>query len=166
MKSVLLFFFIFFPSFISAEIILDIDTLYIGNSISAKEIDKVYRIEINNNTEYDYLFFISPIECIIKSSSEKFQQFLRQDICDGWRMMNIIYEGNIVYDSKSYSRKNLLKKIHSQGMSIIFVVNNHKLENVLKTISFLKMEDVKTILKADLRNEFLYPFSEAIWPND
>ena len=158
------FFLLFCPVLAYADVVVDVDTLYAVNDIDAEAV-KIYRIEITNDTDSDRLFFVAPQQCDDKSANEKFKSFLRQEVFPGWRMKHIIYEGNAIYDSKRYSQKNLLKTIPPGETFVILLMNNANLETVLDRIVTIKTEDVRTILKADLREDLIYPYPEAVWPS-
>ena len=160
MRLLVLLLFSFFKFYASADIVIDVDTLNLVNSLDS--ISKVYRIEISNKTDSDYLFFISPPQCSHKSASDKFKYFLSQKVGDGWKMMHIIYEGNMIYDSKSYSEKNLLKIISPGGKFVLLVLTCNKIERLLNKVTTLKMSEAKTILKADLRKDLIYPYQEVL----
>ena len=163
MRLLFLILFSIFSTLASADIIIDVDTLNYVNSLDS--VNKVYRIEISNKTDSNYLFFISPPHCSQKSASDKFKYFLRQKVGDGWKMMNIIYEGNMIYDSKSYSEKNLLKIISPGEKFVLLVLTGNKLERLLDNVTTLKMSEVRTILKTDLRKDLIYPYQEVLLLN-
>lgn len=152
-------------TYASADIIIDVDTLYISRSADSCEASEIYRIEITNKTDSEYLFFISPTHCIHESVKNKFKEFLRQDVGGGWRMIHIIYEGNMIYNPKSYSENNLLKIIPPKQKFILFVLHNHYIESVLNRLTMISMAEVKKFIKHDLRRDIIYPYSEAIWPS-
>lgn len=165
MKILLFILFIVFPTLASANITINVDTLYKVHTTDPDVVDNVYRIEIKNNTDFEYLFFISPIQCSNKSVDEKFKSFLCQEVGSGIRMMHLVYEGNMVYNSKYYSKRNLLKIIPPNETFVCLVLNNHDLESILDQIATIRIADVEAILKINLNKELLYPYSEVVWPN-
>lgn len=165
MKIFLFIFFTVLPTLAYADITINVDTLYIVNPADSDLVDKVYRVEIKNNTDSEYLFFISPTQCSNNSVDEKFKDFLCQEIGPGLKMMHIIYEGNMVYNSKFYSKRNLLKIIPPNKGFVCFVLNSHNLKSILDQIVTMRISDVETILKTKLNKELLYPYSEVVWPN-
>ena len=78
MKIFLFIFFTVLPTLASADITINVDTLYIVNPADSDLVDKVYRVEIKNNSDSEYLFFISPTQCGNNSVDEKFKDFLHQ----------------------------------------------------------------------------------------
>lgn len=166
MKKILFILFTILPSLASADIIINVDTLYMFNPADSDSVNIVYRVEIKNNADSEYLFFISPMQCCDKTVDEKFKYFLRQEIGAGTKMMHIIYEGNMVYNSKFYSKRNLLKIIPPNETFVCLVLNNHNLESILDQIATIRMADVEDVLKTELNKELLYPYSEFIWPSN
>lgn len=165
MKKNLFILFTILPSLASADIIINVDTLYMFNPADSDSVNIVYRVEIKNNTDFEYLFFISPIQCSNKSVDEKFKSFLCQEVGSGIRMMHLVYERNMVYNSKYYSKRNLLKIIPPNEKIVCFVLNNNNLESILDQIATIRIADVEAILKTNLNKELLYPYSEVVWPN-
>jgi len=145
-----------------AEVRINVDSLYIVNSSSQSNIQKEYRIEIFNNTDTDCLFFISPDTSKEKNVTQKFKSFLKQDVGDGWRMIHLIYETDMIYNPKYYSEKNLLKKICAMNKFIVYILTDRDLDEILSRISTIKMIEVDSILKTRLREDLIYPYPEVV----
>lgn len=146
-----------------AEVKISVDSLYIVNSSSQRDIQKEYRIEIFNDTDTDCLFFISPDASKQKNAAQKFKSFLKQDIGDGWRRIHIIYETDMIYNPKYYSEKNLLKKICAKNKFIVYVLTDRNIDEILSKMSTIKMIEVDSILKTELRKDLIYPYPEVVF---
>ena len=159
----LFFLLVLIPASVQAKVKIKVDSLYIVDSHNHDNIQKEYRVEIFNNTDSDYLFFISSDKNKEQNVTQKFKTFLKQDISDGWRMINIIYETNMIYDSKYYSEKNFLKKICAGNKFIVYILTNRNIDAVLSKIFIIKMIEVESILKQKLRKDLIYPYPEVVF---
>ena len=78
-------------------------------------------------------------------------------------MINIIYETNMIYDSKYYSEKNFLKNICAGNTFIVYILTNRNIDAVLSKIFIIKMIEVESILKQKLRKDLIYPYPEVVF---
>lgn len=108
------------------------------------------------------MFFISPDASKLKTSAQKFKILLKQDVGDGWRMIHIIYETNMIYNPKYYSENNLLKKINDGNKFTVYILTNRNINAVLSKMSTIEMIEVESLLKTQLRKDLFYPYPEVV----
>lgn len=125
-----------------------------------QESELIEEITITNNSQEDYLTWISKFPITDKSNDILIYRFFFSSYGD-FRLFDLMYE-NVVYEIKYIIPFNFIKKI-PQGDSFTYII---KKENILsdfydKRLVIISRNEVESCIKTAIREDFFYPWSSV-----
>ena len=157
--------FILIPFHATSQLSIAVDSLFLTSHLR-DNVQKEYRIEITNETDSSYFFYISPLNCERNDVIQQFHSFIAQKIDKWWRLKDVLYDIEININPKYCNQKTFIREIRKGDKFVAFILTKKSLSETMKRIALIKVKDAESVLGIRLRVDFLYPFSEVVLIDD